>query len=1159
MEAYVLIAESGLKSSDSPMENKIIPFSSLQENGSLLEKHLHALTKCVDKVFGKELFTDAALSDKLPLVKWSECDKVPGAFQIYLLSSAHRKHEIHLFFHEMVSHWLVSGDQLNILSSRNLTFQLRQKNNRAFYFIELLVHVENEKQLELVRKNLPGLGYEIKLGAFSKGYARHILEMKRLSLGGKTSYIYETIVSAMRRYPKILEHDIFREIQRFLLHCKEEFREIRDMRHLCRIILSHYLFHKAIGNDVKHAPERRHLYVKLLKTHLHYPFGLKKVVGLAITFNSVREYECFEERHILKAIQRILPGIVAIRDSFYSHRHDENKTLSLYLEIEKDDGKDFSLNELITLRQKLQNELKNSIEYLSPSLFIPRNEEELYRNIIALSQELKYVGDLPQAIISFQEQSHDLLKFNIILLRLLHKDSLSLQELSRHLSVQERFVLERVTSVGTLRKKYVKEACVFSIEIESRLFLRKNHSVDLIRARQSIVQAVEKLVGGFRDYNGGFLLKQNEQLESIKREWGEEAKLHEFLIENLFYSLTPSIMQTLIPPPAGKLLGNLFLKTVEQPLAKQAAHLLERERGGNSFACVIKARAPVIREQIGASLKALEIDPLKLASALVEHEGLYYLCYLYLEPTENEMVSFLDTIQQTLKGVAGQKLDTQTVRLILPHATHSLDPRVGADRTSGIVIKMLYEGLMRTGSNGQLECAIAEKVEISPDKRRYTFTLKETKWSNGVPLTAYDFEYAWKKILEPDFRSTYSFLLFIVKNAEKAKSGEIPLSEVGIRAVDKKTLVVDLEYPAAHFLDLTSHWTYSPLCCEIDQRHPGWAYQNASTHVSNGPFKLDVWKLNDDLAVTKNPLYWDAESVKLGRIELTIMGDRNAFEMFRRGELDWYGDPIRKIPFKECFSFQESKELLHSPQEGFFWLQINLDDPLFSTAKLRKAFAYAINRKFLIQQILKRDDDPALRFNNEKAKRASPLFPDGDVKLAVKLFEEGLLEIGLTRDKLAPLIVTHSDINEHVALSQEIGRQWEQALGIKVKYERLPWNHYFDALHKRHDFMVGGLSWYSRYEDPLYYLDLLIPRAGTPTVTHWKNPKYSQLIESAKHEIDKVKRGKMIDEAEVLVLEEMPLIPIFFDKWRYVKNPRLKGVILSTIGQIDFREAYLEK
>lgn len=1137
----------------SPSE-KIISLTYSEEKDPFLEEHLCSLKQVVDKIFGKELFCDEKISEKLPLIRWTDCQQVPGAFYIYLLANATKRGELHLFLHEMVSHWLVSGDQLQILGSRNFTFQIHEKPSHSYYFVELLVEVDNPNHLELIQSNLPGLEEEIRLSSVSKGYAKHILEMKRLSLGGDTSQIYQTFISAMRRHPKRFEHDIFREIQRFLVHYKKQFRESHDIKHLCRIISAHYLFHKALLQDSKEHPNKRALYFKLLKTAITYPFGQKKVLGIAIAVNSLQTYECFEERHILKAVQRVLPDVKVIVDSFHAFRNEDSKILTLYIELEKINEKEFTLTELIVLRKKLLSEFKNSIEYLSPSLFvIPRNEEELYRNIFTLSQELRFVADLPQVILSFHEQRNDILKFNITLLRLLRPGSISLSELSQKLPPHDVFIQERVKHVDLLRKKYVKEANVFSLEIESRHFLRKNHSIDLLKARSYVSRAIETLVGPFRDYNGGFLAKQNEQLESIKAEIGEEGRLREFHVDTLFYSLTPAIMQTLIPPKAGKLLFSVFLKSLEMPLSAVQGYVLNTDFDEEIVAVVAKVKLKDFKEKALNCTKDLETEPLKLAFGTVEVESHCHLCFLYLKTPKENPSLFIENVTQSLNIWAKAQMNRQIVRLYLPRATTALDPRVGGDRTSGIVLKMLYEGLMRIGVDGKPECAIAEDAHICPEWKTFTFKLKKTFWSNGSPVTAFDFEYAWKKTLEPTFRSLYSFLLFVIKNAERAKRNECPLSDVGVKALDSDTLQVELQYPSKHFLSLTAHWIYSPLCCDMDQLHPGWAYQNADSHISNGPFKLQDWKLNDDLKVVKNPHYWNSSKVKLDKIEVDIVeDDKLALEMFKRGEFDWFGDPITKIPLKELKELKV-KGALHSNLSGLFWLQLNVHHPLFTSTKVRKALSYAIDRKYLIESLLQRDDEPALSLYRP----GLPRFADNNKELAQTLFKEGLKELKLNLENVGPVVFSHSEIEEHEVITREIGRVWQETFGLQIQYERQIWNEYFQSL-IRNEHMVGGMSWYSRSDDPLYFLDLLIYRDAATSISKWKNPTFTKVLENAKREVDPLNRNMLIFEAEKIALEEMPVIPILFDKWRYAINPRLKGVNLSMIGQLDFREAYLD-
>lgn len=492
-----------------------------------------------------------------------------------------------------------------------------------------------------------------------------------------------------------------------------------------------------------------------------------------------------------------------------------------------------------------------------------------------------------------------------------------------------------------------------------------------------------------------------------------------------------------------------------------------------------------------------------------------------------------------------------TLRLYLPRAAQSLDPRFGADRISGIVVNMLYEGLMRFDREDNIEPAIASDVSITDDFTKYVFKLKKASWSNGSPLTAYDFEYAWKKILEPDFFSPYSFLFFAIKNAEAAKKGEKPINQVGIYALDEQTLSVDLEIPAPYFLSLTANWIFFPLCREIDQQHPGWAYHNSDSYICNGPFKLHLWKLNDDLILVKNPLYREASSVKLKRIEISIIEDENkALELFNADKLDWLGDPIKKIHPEAIPQLIAKDRLKTGGVYGLFWLQINTKTLPFTSSKMRQAFAYAINRKELVEQVLHIKDVPAYGISTLSTQQ--DYFNEQE---ALSLFEEGLKELNLKKSDLPTLTFTHSDdYGEQEAIAHSVGKKWQELFGIKVEYKRLIWNSYFAALHNQ-DFMVGGLMWYPRHDDPIFYFDLLIYREYSVCVTKWKDPLYSKLVEQAKQSLNPTIRKNLLHEAEKILFEQMPVIPLFFDRFHYAKNPELKNYFFSK-NQIDFREAY---
>ena len=499
-----------------------------------------------------------------------------------------------------------------------------------------------------------------------------------------------------------------------------------------------------------------------------------------------------------------------------------------------------------------------------------------------------------------------------------------------------------------------------------------------------------------------------------------------------------------------------------------------------------------------------------------------------------------------------------TLRLHLPRAAQSIDPRSGVDRTSGIVIKMLYEGLCRFNHKKEIEPAIARTITPSSDQKKYVFELRETFWSNGLPLTAYDFEYAWKDFLRPDFHSPYCFLFFPIKNAEAIKRGDIPMNEVGIEVVDDYTLAMTLEYPAPFILELVASWLFSPLCREIDQKHPGWTHHSGASHISNGPFKLDLWKLSDELQLMQNPLYWDVSNVKFDKVQISIIeNESQALERFVKDELDWVGDPLSKIPPQKIADLKKSN-ILQTDREsyGLFWMQMNSQKMPFQNVHIRKAFAYGADRQKLIQEILQSDDTPAFGFCASNKQTNPPAFSDGDQERALQCFEKGLQELGITRQDLPPIVITHSDIEEQVAISQALAAQWRNLFGIEIQCECSRWNSYFDAL-ARSDFMIGGLVWYPRYTDPVYFYDLFVSRSYAIKVSLWKDDAYEKLVHEAKLTTSKERKEQLLMDAEKILLEAMPAIPLFYQYSRHAKNPQLEGYISTQANQIDFRTAYL--
>lgn len=533
-----------MKSATSPSTVKILTVFDDSPQGLLYSSSIHnALYKLLPADF---FFSDddegTQIEEFLPAFKWVEGN---GRFSILLL--CRHSHNAVKFFYEMISRWSMPGKRVQVSSFFATDFKLPELSDETYTICEIVIALENPIDLESMRKQLPILEGEIRLGLTSVYHANRILEIKGLSADEKTSLIQERILSLLQRRPKDFEHDLFSQMQHFLIMCCEEFKAERDYAHMSRIIYVFYLFRKAIKSEVEAQSSQRSVHVRVSKTHLHLPFGLKPVLGIFVGLNFLSDNELFEERHLIEILTNHFHLQIVENSSFISR---EDHIHLLYIEVEGGNASEIKL--------KLPDAIRSGIEKLTHPLFMPRNEEEVMRNIITLSNQLKFFRDLPQVVITFDEQTGSELEFTVIWLRIVKPSDLPLQNYFNETFLN--FVCDRVKRVGLLRKKYPKEATVFHVKCPSLQFLRLDHSVDLFKARQAVVIELQRVFGEFRDYNGGMIAKQHEQFVALRGLFDALDSQEELLLENFFHSIHPVELRSLFPPQPLKKLFDLLLK-----------------------------------------------------------------------------------------------------------------------------------------------------------------------------------------------------------------------------------------------------------------------------------------------------------------------------------------------------------------------------------------------------------------------------------------------------------------------------------------------------------------------------------------------------------------------------------------------------------------------
>lgn len=548
------------------------------------------------------------LSQNIPIVQWTPFDKDHMTISIVVLCSAKNTHGVGRFTRDLFSRWLIPGKQIAVVDARGLAFRFLLYPKESFYVSHLTLDVTEFKDLFLIKTNLPIVAKELKINILAVQHARHVISIKPLSLEQKKILIQENISSLLNRSAKEVEpsvfeymhqltarmvaedrvtqikdqlspllelkptafdRDLYSEMQHLVSQLKDSFTIARDVRYLNRVISYHYIFRKIIANNISVDPSKRHISAKILRTMLRFDETSYPILGVIVCINFLNDNEVFEERHLFKAIQSILPDSVSVPNSCIVERHSHAKVKSVYLEVEKPDKTPFIAAEVKELKKKIAQEVRNRIEGLVQSVFVHRNEEEVMRNMLDLSKQLKYIHDLPQVIVNFHKQTAFEISFIVIILKLKKSGEKSLKEIFLNSSTILKFYNHDIKTVGVLRKRYPKEAHVIELRLDKKQFLRKDFSLDLYKARLCVVSEITRLIGDVRDYNGGMIAKQHEILSSLKTLLLEEGIHNDFLLENFFYSLTPNYMQSLLSPTLLKHAFSLLLKVLEHEFNKE--------------------------------------------------------------------------------------------------------------------------------------------------------------------------------------------------------------------------------------------------------------------------------------------------------------------------------------------------------------------------------------------------------------------------------------------------------------------------------------------------------------------------------------------------------------------------------------------------------------
>jgi oligopeptide transport system substrate-binding protein len=485
------------------------------------------------------------------------------------------------------------------------------------------------------------------------------------------------------------------------------------------------------------------------------------------------------------------------------------------------------------------------------------------------------------------------------------------------------------------------------------------------------------------------------------------------------------------------------------------------------------------------------------------------------------------------------------------------DPRKSGDFISSTLICMVFDGLSRCLPDGSVELAIAERMEISSDQKTYTFYLRDALWTDGTPVTAYDFERSWKQILKPGYPSVCPYLFYSIKNAENARNGKADASQIGIHALNERTLQVILERPTPYFLSLTAFPSFLPNPPNGDVQFD--SFSGSQSFICNGPFVISSIKPNAEIVLKKNDKYWNHSRVKLGEIQISIVSDETtAWKLFEHGELDWIGGAVSPIPADSMNWIAKNYNVQFSPMAATTFCTFQTQHPYLRNINLRRAFSLAINRTEIIEQITQMGELPATRCIPPSLMgfRNKTLYQPFDPELARLHMEKALHELGISRKDLNGLILSFRSTQINRQISQAIQRQWKKILDVDVGLNQCEANILRDRL-QRHDYDMALHFWVAQYSDPINILERFQDLDNPKNIPGWYSSSYNNCVQAAIHNMDPLDRLDLIETAEQILINEMPLAPIYHWTNPSLCQPWVKNLRSTPNGGVLFEGCWI--
>ena len=494
----------------------------------------------------------------------------------------------------------------------------------------------------------------------------------------------------------------------------------------------------------------------------------------------------------------------------------------------------------------------------------------------------------------------------------------------------------------------------------------------------------------------------------------------------------------------------------------------------------------------------------------------------------------------------------------------TLDPTLNSLSFGSIYMIHFFEGLTKRDNKDNIVSGMAESWNISEDELVYTFHIRtNAKWSDGKNVTAYDFEYALKRVADPKIAAPYSYMLNVIKNARMVLRGELPIDELKVKAVDEYTLEIILENPTPYFLEYISvSSSYFPVRKDIIEKYGDEWSRSPETYIVNGAYIMTERKVDEKIIMKLNTNYYDKDKIVAKKINVLIMDDSNTvLASIKSGNLQF---SVIEAPIAEIPTLIKENYILQEPAYGIYFLAINSSKGVLTNQKIRKALSLAFDRNYIISNITKMNQIPAGAFvalkmndyNGDFRKNGGNYIDYNNYEENIKKARQLMLEAGFTNGENFPVLEIRTTPGYFTLICEAIQNMYKKNLNIDTIIKSEEYNVTYEAMSEK-NYDLARTGWTADYSDPIAMLNFF---QGLNSVNHtgFDSKEYNNLIDLASKTSDQETRMNLLHKAEDILFDYMPIIPIIYRMDPFMISPKLKGAIFNPLGRYRFHYSYVE-